>query len=785
MTEINTQKFYQFLAGFQKDGGSWTDVADGEHGNSDGYVIKSEFRSFLNAEWNGNENGELTNDIINKFWKAIDTNTSSNKISGTKLKNLNALDKNEVENLDKRLEVYVQFDEFVANEVNIPTVLTSTGSQWKSDVVDQLSAFVEEFIKGGCSGDLESILTEALPGIANKCTAQYCAVEYQDSIKNGVLKDYPDYKVADDKTLQELINSYIATIDPETDSGMIKEDIMTIVNAYLSTAGLGDSDVSELDAYGLSLKDGLNDLQIVVITQTIKNDLANEAKKYDGYKEQFNAAVQKFIDAKIKEGGTFEELKAAAGEFANSEFKTQLDNMVEIESTYRDVKIPAEGETNELYNLLKDTFGEDVAKMIANRDRYVKEYSDIIDDVSAKVQAGELEMDEVENYIIEKLQAILEKFIGKMSNMSIEGLNTTYDMLAKAADAQEDPDEAIKQHREAAIKWCDAIAQKGSTLKAEISKVLEANGYSGDYKTAINEMWPDEIQTIMELLKAAVKDVGEVKSFTLADWDLDENALTDKTMATKESFSTRITATVKNGEDEIDPSRISYSVTATNGTATIDSLGYLNITAGDTSGYMKIQVYVMVDGIKIGEPKEISIAIDNNSNQSIVNRVTGWNGATSPSSLKTIGLNQDQTLTSSNFADLYNNCGIIQLDYIEKREKKSKWGARKDAVKLNLINLGKAVVSALTTAGLDKAKLEKATATVIDRFITNGPKTHENTSGSGSEASMQNKTKNYYALNNPTGIVDIKDTSGTNSHTYSISFKTFVDAILDEYNSLL
>ena len=35
------------------------------------------------------ENGELTNDIINNFWKKIDTNTSASKISGTKLKNLN------------------------------------------------------------------------------------------------------------------------------------------------------------------------------------------------------------------------------------------------------------------------------------------------------------------------------------------------------------------------------------------------------------------------------------------------------------------------------------------------------------------------------------------------------------------------------------------------------------------------------------------------------------------------------------------------------------------------
>ena len=131
--EINTTKFYRFLAGFESKGG-WESVADSENGNGDGTVIKSEFRKFLNANWNGEENGELSNDLINSFWKKIDTNTSANKISGTKLKNLNALDKKEVENLDKKLEVYVQFDEFVKNNIKVPAALSSYGNQWKSDV---------------------------------------------------------------------------------------------------------------------------------------------------------------------------------------------------------------------------------------------------------------------------------------------------------------------------------------------------------------------------------------------------------------------------------------------------------------------------------------------------------------------------------------------------------------------------------------------------------------------------------------------------------------------------
>ena len=191
MSEVNTTKFYQFLAQYQKEGSSWTDIADSEHGNGDGTVIKSEFRAFLNAEWNGEENGELTNDLINSFWKKIDTNQSATKIKGTKLKNLNALDKKEVEALDKKLEVYVAFDKYVSENVTIPAVLTSMGSQWKSSVVDELTTILEKYISGGCNGDLETVLGEALPAIANKCTAHYCAVEYQESLKSTLLADYP------------------------------------------------------------------------------------------------------------------------------------------------------------------------------------------------------------------------------------------------------------------------------------------------------------------------------------------------------------------------------------------------------------------------------------------------------------------------------------------------------------------------------------------------------------------------------------------------------------------
>ena len=102
-------RVYAFLA----KQGDWVNEADK---NGDGAVIKSEFRDFMeeNFEWNGEESTDSAkNDLINSFWKTIDTNQSG-KVSGTKLKNKNALDKKELAAMEDRIEMYEILNEFTA-----------------------------------------------------------------------------------------------------------------------------------------------------------------------------------------------------------------------------------------------------------------------------------------------------------------------------------------------------------------------------------------------------------------------------------------------------------------------------------------------------------------------------------------------------------------------------------------------------------------------------------------------------------------------------------------------
>ena len=777
MTEINTTKFYQFLSKYQEDGKSWADVADSSYGNNDGTVIKAEFRKFLNAEWNGEANGELSNDLINTFWKKIDTNTSASKISGTKLKNLNALDKKELASLDKKLEVYVDFNEFVKNNVKIPNVLSSTGNQWKTAVTNELNVILEAFIAGGANGDLNSILGAVYQTIANEQTALYCAVEYQETLKESILKDYPEYKVADDKTLDELIKAYIKTVGTDIDAKQIKEDIISILDAYLQTADLGDGSAYAIEDLGYD-NSKLNDIQIAVIAATIKKDLAEEAKKYEGYEKEFEQAVQQFVDEKIKHGGTFEELKGSAVEFANSKYKQQLDNTVTINTTYKDVT-----EDSDFYAKLVDEFGETLAKKIAQNDRYIQAYKDIVNDVAAKVNAGEMTMDEVADYIIKQISANLDKFFANgLGDMSIEELNATYDKLAKAADEQKDDEASLQQHKDAAIKYCDALIKKGDDFKDLIKEVFGTN----DYKTAINNLLPSDIRDLMEELKSKVLDkTTEIEGSKAIDcsWNTNSNKNTNVVQAGS-SLSLNVGATI-NLADGSTTAPDEYQATITSGAGngaevTILKNGVMTVKAPNIACGLEIQVYAIKDGEKIGEPITIKIKVEESA-ATVVNRVTDWNGEKSKD-LVTIGVNQGQQVTSSSFASLYNGDAMIQLEY---NEKSKGWNSRKDLVRTRLTDLGNHIISALTTAGLDKAKLSTATKTVINKYM-NSHVSYKWSSGSGSEGSLRNKVNTKFKENADArhSIVEVYDKTGTDSHIFAISFKDFVDDIIAEYNKL-
>lgn len=782
MTEINTRKFYQFLSNYTNgsaEGQGAAGFIDENYGNSDGYLVKSEFRKFMNAEWNGEENGELTNDLINAFWKKIDTNTSASKISGTKLKNNNALDKNEAANLENKLKLYVEFDNYIKDnvEANIPGDLRTTGSQWVSSVAEELNAKFEEFIaKAPKNADgeplgMENFLDQFLPTIANKCTAQYCAVEYQEELKD-VFADYPEYKVADDATLQKLLDAYIATIGE--DASNIYYDIREIMDAYLATAGLKED--ASYDLSELGYKEGqLNDLQIEVIKQTIKNELAEEVKNYEGYEDYFNTAVQDFINEQIKKGGTFEELKAAATKFQESEFKTKLDNLVTINTTYKDVV-----EDSEFYNELVTKFGADLADKIAKNDKYLKFYQDIVTDVINKVNNGDMTMDEVQGYMLEQIAKNLDKFFPNgLGDMSLEELNNMYDQLSAAAEVQEDVDEGLKLHREAAIKYCDALAKKGGKLKEAL-----VDAFGSDYKSAINKMYPGDIQEVMVELKAKVLEIGDVAGMTETEQNALFTGVQDAyTVEQGSKFTFNVPTTGKVGESTITSDRFSFKAS---GSLTIDEkTGKVTVDSSKVGTYSGT-ITVYIDGVKVAS-KTVNITITAGLNSETLSNITTWAGnaphgvtvMTKPDGNKT-----GSKISNCSFADLYNNDSVICLGFFQDDDKYN-WGQDgKYTCLTRLTNVGTYVVDTIAASNphINKSLLTQAMQNVVNRYVSTDPYYSKQNDGDTPANFYKYMTTNKEQVKN--GLVQVKDADGDDSNVYGFYFREFVDAIIAEYNKL-
>mgnify|MGYP000834878128 FL=1 len=278
-------RVYAFLA----KQGDWVNEADK---NGDGAVIKSEFRDFMeeNFEWNGEESSDSAkNDLINSFWKTIDTNQSG-KVSGTKLKNKNALDKKELAAMEDRIEMYEILNEFTS-QLTAPSVV-GDGANWKKSVSEGLGALIEPYIKnGGTPEDLPAYLAEQAPLIEAKATADYCANEYLAEIMGDVNKEY-GYTYGSDQTLQGMINSYIQSMTEGGDAETIQQTVQGIIDAYVATAGLGDESSVDMGDYGYTptANSPLNDLQKAVIKTKLQQNV-QALDDYETHKDLYEEAM--------------------------------------------------------------------------------------------------------------------------------------------------------------------------------------------------------------------------------------------------------------------------------------------------------------------------------------------------------------------------------------------------------------------------------------------------------------------------------------------------------------
>lgn len=602
---IDTSRFYQFLSNYKQGEKKLADtIDDSQYGNSDGTLIKGEFREFVKGEYN-NWSGESKSDnelmdLANRFWSKIDTNTSG-RLKGTDLENLNALDKDEEVKMEEKLGTYIEFNKYIDN-LEIPSVLVTTGLQWKKAVAEELSVYLEQYIANGSKGDMAEFLNSKLPAIANKQTAIFCAVEYQNQLISSILSEYPDYKIADDKTLQALINKYVSTIKGDTKPEQIMEDIKKLVDAYLATAGIGNGNADDLGNYGYSQNESakLNDIQMQKMKKDLLNALSSESD-YSKYQKYYDEALITFLSTlQVKDMKTsIDELIAR---FKTSDAYKNIQTRGEVEGLF-----DGDDDLEAMKKLLQERgLSEDLTKIVEGNLSLRDGLDDLVAQVTEKVINGEFKTDkgakydpaDVRNWVLDQMLSKVGNSNIDMSSLSVKDLKTIYDAAVKAAEKTKD----LNAMKKAALNFCQALDKKG--FGDEIAKV-----FGNDYEAAINELSAGEIRNNIEKLYSNISIVDDIQ----VTWS---GEFADITMARSQS-KTMSTGNVglKDGADSkfYDSTQIAFSVTTEggNGSATIDkTTGQLKIESGNTTDPMVVTVNVTYKG-QVVATKKITVSVHN------------------------------------------------------------------------------------------------------------------------------------------------------------------------------
>ncbi len=617
MTDVNktdiTNRIYLFLA----QQGDWVSAADQ---NGDGYIVKAEFRDLMENfdGWDGETTEEGKNDIINSFWKTLDTKQSGD-IRGANLKNKNALDANELATLDKKIAMYEILSDFTA-ELSAPNVV-SDAANWKKSVSDGLAAFLETYIKNG--GNEEGLLDElksASVSIENKATADYCANEYLSNEMGSFSKEY-GYTYADDNTLQGIIYNYIQNIPEGADAYDIQDTVVNIIDAYLATAGQKSGSTVILNTYGYNpgKNSELNDLQKSILKKTLETDLAagNLKEDYENNPELFAEAIESYLST-IKYTDFENVSKNVLKSFKSSDIYEGLEMSLEVQALLT---------SEDLKNALAANISESIANKIIEDGKYLSVMDEIQANVMEKAQNGEfdaggrLDTQKAIDYLVDQVSARLSEFYPNgFGDMSLNELNIMYDKLVESAEKQTDNDKALEAHRNAAIEYCKALSTKSSKF-AEIVN----NAFDGDYTSAINKMLPSEINDAIQELKDEATKLGEANELVMTDssWNISEVQLG---IGKTSTFTIKPAFTDKNGVSKsVTTDRITYSSSNT-GLISIDSSGNATVH-GTTAGSYTAKVSVMVDNVKVGE-KTITVTVYENPSAGDIKNKGIYNGKT-------------------------------------------------------------------------------------------------------------------------------------------------------------
>ncbi len=512
-------RVYQFLS----TQGDWVKKADV---NGDNFIVKDEFRLFMEENffsWNGEQmSSTAQDDLINKFWNEFDTNKSKSMISGADLHNKHTLDSNEIDVLEDKLEMYKTLNSFI-NELECPV---SSSKGWKEEINSELLTLLESYIEnGGTNESLLEYLQENATGIVNRISAQYIAAEYLDKVMPELSQKY-DYAFGSDKDLNELIDSYVDSLDENASLDDIQKNLADIIDSYIATSGLqasngttppsSSTDSTTNNTTVQTPGAGLNQLQLSVAETTLKENLAaikNEAN-YEEYAEVYDKAVSSYIDEILK-NATQEQYNTILGygieDFKQTSYYKNIARSIEV----RDVMIFADN-TSELYKAIESELGTDVAEALTNG-IYYDSYSSIIDDAVEKINEGmfikndSLDKNALIEWVVDEIRANYTDILtesGAIDDLSTDELYQFFTKSLSNANAikKSNPEKALDMVKDAAITYCESVSAKGEAYEEYLADIFESSNFSSvinDCKT------PDAVAKYVEKVNAGIGDVKE------------------------------------------------------------------------------------------------------------------------------------------------------------------------------------------------------------------------------------------------------------------------------------
>ena len=604
---------YQFLSTL----GDWKTKMD-KDGN--GVIERIEFRNFmLNSDFDWGSGDK--NDLISKYWLEFDTDRTGDNDYNKGYANKNSLDSSEIAAMNEKIGVYQALDNYV-KDIDVPNGVNA--KDWKTSVKNSLAEETEKFIKnGGKAEDLPAYLEQ----FKNLAIARTTANEYTKQFlkTNTTIKSelggYDLYTDADfTQILKEYIEKYINQSEETPDIETVKSQIEQLINEYVATKNeLSDSGLLKELGYGQNEKSQMNSLQQHVLKEKLTKELdeiKNESN-YAQYKEAYQTAIDTFLEEYISNynandyinamnsdvSGVLEAFKASDA-FTNIEKIAKINDIIDG-ITSNDSKLSE--------NLTSDGISSISASVIkAGKKSTV--FEEIKTSAIEKMQNGEFvksdgsfDEDAVAEYIAEQLEARISEFYPNLNkyNKTLDDLNTVYNDLKIGATKETDSEKQLAKQQDAALKYCNAAAAKGSAYKTAVTDIFGSN-----YATAIGDLTADEIDEKIAELQKKLEEIDNEANAQL-DSNFDWGGLTKEiTIGVGKTRTGSLSPTFKNASGTsvtISSDHITYKSSDSSVIKIDENTGDYTITG--KKGTYKTTISIMVNGKEVGT-KAITVVGD-------------------------------------------------------------------------------------------------------------------------------------------------------------------------------